>query len=226
LGGEGAPLVPMFHLYQFAQQHRAKAILNLGGIANVSLLVNDTLSLGFDTGPANTLLDAWCYRHTQQRYDHNGNWAASGNLLPSLLEKMLADPYFSLPAPKSTGREHFNLSWLESLLHGNEAPEAVQHTLAHLTVQSVANALKEQPLDELIVCGGGAHNKFILNLFSKTFSTRIQIGTTAEYGLPPEQVEAAAFAWLAWAHIHKIVGNAPQTTVASKGLILGGLYRG
>lgn len=226
LGGEGAPLVPQFHLHQFARKDKNKAILNLGGIANITLLIRGELSLGFDTGPANTLLDAWCYKHTGQRFDHNGNWAASGNLLPALLKRMLADAYFALPAPKSTGKEYFNLAWLEPFLCGDEAPEDIQHTLSHLTAQSVAKTLTEYELDELIVCGGGAYNQFLLELLERALPPTIRINTSATYGLQPEQVEAAAFAWLAWANINGVAGNAPQATGATKELILGGLYRG
>lgn len=226
LGGEGAPLVPRFHLHQFASKNHNKAVLNLGGIANISLLTENSLSLGFDTGPANTLLDAWCYQHTEKYYDNNGDWAASGNLLPTLLEKMLSDPYFALSPPKSTGREYFNLTWLESFLQGNELPADVQHTLAHLTLQSVLKAIPKHNVEELIICGGGAYNNFLINLFKEALAPDTRVSTSADYGLPPEQVEAAAFAWLAWAHINKVSGNSPQVTGASKELVLGGLYYG
>lgn len=225
LGGEGAPLVPQFHLHQFAHPTHNKAVLNLGGIANVSILNGQTLTIGFDTGPANTLLDQWCHQHTGRMYDKNGEWGRTGTLLPHLLEALLADTYFSRPAPKSTGREYFNLPWLQAHLTGEEDPADVQHTLTHLTAQSVANAIAPYTIDELVVCGGGARNSLLMELLSQALP-RIQICTSETYHLPVDQVEAAAFAWLAWARMHGVTGNAPQATGARKALVLGGLYLG
>lgn len=225
LSGQGAPLVPKFHLHQFATNHSRKAILNLGGIANVTLISDKELLLGFDTGPANTLLDAWCLKHTGQYYDKAGKWAQKGQLLTPLLENMLADSYFVLPPPKSTGREHFNMQWLAQFLKGDEAPEDVQRTLTHLTARTVALALEQNAVDELIVCGGGAYNAFLLALLEKELNGT-KVVTSEDYGLPPEQVEAAAFAWLAWANQKGVSGNAPQATGATRELVLGGFYRG
>lgn len=224
LGGQGAPLVPKFHLYQFASSHSRKAILNLGGIANITLITDKELLLGFDTGPANTLLDAWCLKHTGHYYDKAGKWAQEGQLLTTLLENMLADSYFTLPPPKSTGREHFNMQWLAQFLKGDEAPEDVQHTLTHLTARTIALALEQNTVDELVVCGGGAYNTFLLARLEKELANT-KVVTSEEYGLPPEQVEATAFAWLAWANQKGIPGNAPQTTGAARELVLGGFYR-
>lgn len=223
LGGQGAPLVPKFHLHQFGKIGAHRAILNLGGIANISLLTGQTLSLGFDTGPANLLLDAWCLRHTQKPYDNKGAWARSGRLLPELLQRLLTDAYFSLPAPKSTGREHFNMAWLETHLTGNENPQDVQHTLAHLTAKTVADSLSVYKVDEVIACGGGAHNSFTLELLAHYLPTS-HVVTSNKYGIAPEQVEAAAFAWLAWARVNNVSGNAREATGASRELALGGLY--
>lgn len=223
LGGQGAPLVPQFHLFQFAEEGKTKAVLNLGGIANISLLNSNQLILGFDTGPANTLLDAWCRHHTGRNYDANGSWAATGKLIPTLLQRLLADPYFAKPTPKSTGREHFNLSWLTPFLQGDEAPEDVQFTLTQLTAISVAKAIVPHAPQELIVCGGGAYNTFLMEQLALAIKPT-PIRKSEDYGLPVDQVEATAFAWLAWANLNKVAGNAPQATGAEKGLVLGGLY--
>lgn len=223
LGGQGAPLVPKFHLYQFAQPQQHKAILNLGGIANLSVLHGKQLICGFDTGPANLLLDAWCQQHTGAAYDNDGQWARSGACITPLLTQLLNDPYFALPAPKSSGREYFNLAWLKRHLAGTETAHDVQHTLAHLTAKTVANSLASYTVTEVVVCGGGAHNAFVLELLAH-YLPNVAVRTSAHYQLAPEHVEAAAFAWLAWARMHNLAGNATEATGASKPLVLGGLY--
>lgn len=223
LGGQGAPLVPKFHAYQFSEAAQNKAILNLGGIANISILQGEQLLGGFDTGPANLLLDAWCQRHTRQPYDNKGGWGRSGDLLEELLVTLLADPYFALPAPKSTGRERFNLAWLDQHLIGTENAADVQNTLTHLTAKSVAESLHKYEIDEIVVCGGGAYNDFTLELLA-LYMPEATITTTGRYHLAPEHVEAAAFAWLAWARIHNVPSNATKVTGASRPLALGGVY--
>jgi len=223
LGGQGAPLVPNFHLYQFAQTQQNKAIINLGGIANVSVLQGEQLVCGFDTGPANLLLDSWCQLHTGNPYDNRGEWARSGNCLTTLLDQLLNDHYFSLPAPKSTGREYFHLAWLKQHLTGAEAAEDVQNTLTHLTAKTVAESLKNYAVTEVVACGGGAYNTFTLELLAH-YLPEVTVHTSESYQLAPEHIEAAAFAWLAWARMHNLTGNATQATGASRPLVLGGLY--
>lgn len=225
-GGEGAPLVPAFHRNVFSGKV-PRAIVNIGGIANVSLLREKACHaapLGFDCGPGNTLLDAWCRRYTSQPFDKNGQWSRTGHCNAHLLKRLLDDPYFSRPAPKSTGREYFHLQWLQSYLQG-ESPQDVQATLTALTACCIAQAITRYAPDtlEVFVCGGGAFNSAILaNL--QQFLPRAHIGTTAELGIPPMQVECLAFAWLAWAFWHRIPGNIPAATHAAGPRILGALY--
>lgn len=220
LGGEGAPLVPRFHQTALAQSGRRRAVLNLGGIANLTILDGDTLECGFDTGPANVLMDYWCRKHTGARYDADGRWARTGTVLPTLLARLLEDPYFALPIPKSTGRERFNGAWLEARLEGDEAPADVQATLLALTARTVADCLRDVKPDDLLACGGGAHNSALLEALAALLPG-VQVDTTSAHGAPADMVEASAFAWLAWAHLSGVEGNAPQVTGARQGAILG-----
>jgi anhydro-N-acetylmuramic acid kinase len=226
-GGQGAPLVPAFHRALFARPGKAVCVLNLGGIANLTVLAADGITLGFDCGPANALMDHWCERHTGQLFDVAGDWAAGGRVLPALLESMLAEPYFALMPPKSTGRDLFNPRWLESHLQGHPGALAqdVQATLAELTARSCAEAALRHAgtSRELLVCGGGAFNVHLMaRLADRLPAWRVQ--TTAAVGLPPAQVEAAAFAWLASAHCDRRAGNLPSVTGAAGPRVLGALY--
>lgn len=221
LGGQGAPLAPRFHQSLLSQPDERRVILNLGGIANVTLLDGERLVGGFDTGPANTLLDQWYRQHQSGEFDTNGAWANSGRVLPELLERLLDDDYFHLPAPKSTGREYFNLPWLHTFLNGGETPRDVQATLAELTARAIAIALREFAPARVLVCGGGAHNQYLLARLADQVGKPVE--STAPWGVPPEQVEAAAFAWLAWAYWHRVPGNAPAVTGACREAILGHL---
>lgn len=223
LKGQGAPLVPQFHLRQFSSRHKNTAVLNLGGIANVTILNNQTLTIGFDTGPANLLLDYWCHKNTGQPYDKGGQWAATGKVINSLLESFLQEPYFQASAPKSTGRELFNPAWLEQHPITNENPADVQRTLLELTTRSVSESLAHYAIDQLIVCGGGAYNDLIMQSLNE-HNPFITVASSATYGIAPELVEGAAFAWLAWAFLHQQAGNVSQATGASRGAVLGGLY--
>lgn len=235
LGGQGAPLVPAFHQALFAKPGALRVVLNLGGIANISVLPGNAGGVyGFDTGPANTLLDGWYRRHQHHggNYDAGGKWAASGQLIPDLLGKLLAHPYFTAPAPKSTGREMFTLSWLDGELAGSDyAPVDVQRTLQALTCHSIARQLPDrpdavgasQPKAELFVCGGGAHNAPLLQELASLLP-HWRIASTAELGLAPDWVEGAAFAWLAMCFIHRKPGNLPAVTGASRPAVLGALY--
>lgn len=240
VGGQGAPLVPAFHQAvfgqtEFIQTKNQRVILNLGGIANITVLQNDKNVIGFDTGVANLLLDAWCQRHTGQAFDENGDWAKSGEVIEPLLQKMLTHPFFALPAPKSTGREDFNLSWLEEKLHDfNQeqhhknpnfaySPADVQATLTELTAVSVANAIKataKQETGELFVCGGGAFNQFLISRLQANLPSWT-VTTTDKIGLSPRWVEAVAFAWLAQQTILNQPSNLPSVTGAKKAVVLG-----
>ena len=226
-GGQGAPLVPAFHQSLFGQPGQWLAVLNLGGMSNLSVLPPDGGTLGLDCGPGNVLLDLWCQRHLGRAYDENGAWSASGRVLPELLAAMLADPFFSAPPPKSTGRDHFHPGWLDAhLAQAGAAGHAdVQATLAELTARSCVAELKRHGAgaQELIVCGGGALNGDLMRrLQALAGSTRVL--SSAQRGLPPLQVEAVAFAWLAQRCILRLSGNLPAVTGARGGRILGAVY--
>jgi anhydro-N-acetylmuramic acid kinase len=224
-GGQGAPLAPAFHAAVFGDAHEARAVLNLGGIANLTLLLPGRPVTGFDCGPANALLDGWCLRHRGEPFDADGQWAASGRVLPSLLADLLADPYFAASPPKSTGRDLFHLEWLDARMPAGAAPADVQATLAALTVESGARDLeREAPLTAaLFVCGGGARNAHLMRSFAERLPN-VRITTTAELGVPVDQVEAAAFAWLAHRFIEHQPGNRPEVTGARGARLLGALY--
>lgn len=227
LGGQGAPLVPPFHRAAFARAGHARAVLNIGGIANLTLLPADGPVRAFDTGPGNTLLDAWVHRHLGQPCDLDGAWAASHAVDDRLLADLLADPYFVAPPPKSTGPEYFNLAWLERHLAAQPVPltpGSVQATLAELSAASIAGALqREGHYRELGVCGGGAHNGDLLDRLRQRLPG-LPVVTTATWGIAPDWVEAAAFAWLARERLHGRPGNLPSATGASRPAPLGGVY--
>ncbi|KAF0802547.1 anhydro-N-acetylmuramic acid kinase [Alcanivorax xiamenensis] len=221
LGGQGAPLVPRFHQQLFGAVAPRVAVVNIGGMANVSLLDGGELIGGFDTGPGNVLMDLWVQQHQGEPYDQSGAWAAGGTLLPDLLSALLADPYFQLPPPKSTGREHFNEDWLRRHLPADANAQQVQSTLAELTARSIADAVEDFAPQQLLVCGGGAHNQHLLARLSTLLG--IPVRSTEGFGLHPDWVEASAFAWLAWARIEGETGNAPSVTGASRAAVLGQL---
>ncbi len=225
-GGEGAPLVPAFHDFLFADAARRRAVVNIGGIANVSLLVDGEVS-GFDTGPGNTLLDQWVYRHRGEHYDPLGAWGAEGEVDAPLLEALTQHPYLALPPPKSTGKESFNLRWLDGVLanYSEASPQDVQATLAEFTAASIAEGLADCELDEVFVCGGGASNTDLMRRLYQRLSP-IALGTTAELGCDPAWVEAAAFAWLAWRTLDGLPGNVPAVTGAGGPRVLGAIYPG
>ena len=230
LGGEGAPLTPAFHQWLFADDARNRAVLNIGGIANVTLLLPDSPAvLGFDTGPGNTLLDAWCRQSRGEPFDNDGAWAASGSVIQSLLEEMLADPYFELPPPKSTGFEYFNSDWVANRLTGRgedvAVTEDVQATLAELSARTIAlSVLEHAPsVEQLLVCGGGGHNKNLMQRLQGQLP-EIAVQSTEDFGLHPDWVEAAAFAWLAKRRIEGNPGNLPEVTGASRAAVLGAIF--
>lgn len=238
-GGHGAPLVPAFHKNLFTRFNKDNTvILNLGGIANVTVLHNDQAAIGFDTGPANMLLDAWIIKCKNQFYDDNGEWAKSGNLNHNLLDYLIkSEPWFDSKPPKSTGRDLFNLEWLEHRLNGffksNDTQYAnndIQATLAHLTVKTVIQAIANNTqLDtqRIIVCGGGALNPFLMQLllqYALEYWQGCEVISSADTGIDPQHIEALAFAWMAWAYDNRIAANMPDVTGAKGPRILGCKY--
>jgi anhydro-N-acetylmuramic acid kinase len=224
-GGQGAPLVPAFHAYALSAPAEHRVVLNIGGIANITLL-SPTGVNGFDTGPGNTLLDMWTQRHFGQSCDRGGALAVNGRPDKTMLERMLKDAYFRQAPPKSTGREYFNPEWLQDFLPSSQIdPLDVLSTLTHLTAHSIAIAIRRfAPLTErVLVCGGGVHNHFLMELLAELLAP-CRLGSTAEAGLDPDFVEATAFAWLASQTLAGKTGNLPGVTGASKSVILGGVY--
>jgi anhydro-N-acetylmuramic acid kinase len=229
LGGQGAPLVPAFHQWLFADPAGTRVVVNIGGIANVTLLAPGRDVLGFDTGPGNTLLDLWVNRQLDLPFDDGGRWAASGSVDQELLAALLDDSYFTRPAPKSTGREHFHAAWLDRRLGATLKPVSdvdVAATLVELSARTIVAAVSALGLDDfvLVVCGGGARNATLMARLG-ALSGRAAL-TTADFGLDPDHVEAAAMAWLARARIEQRPGNLPTVTAARRPAILGGLYLG
>lgn len=222
-GGQGAPLLPALHAAVFADPAVPRAIPNLGGIANVTLLIPGQPVLGFDTGPANCLMDAWSQRVRGTPRDEGGAWARGGRVDPTLLARLLEDPYFAAPPPKSTGREHFNLEWLDARLRDGLAPVDVQATLLQLSVRSIAGVMHASGICELYACGGGVHNVALMDALRAALPS-IRVDTTAALGLDPDFVEAAGFAWLARARLEGQPGNLPSVTGAREPRILGGVY--
>jgi anhydro-N-acetylmuramic acid kinase len=228
-GGQGAPLVPALHAALFALPGVHRVVVNVGGIANLTDLPPHGDVRGFDTGPGNTLLDAWCERHSGAAFDRDGAWGASGRIDRELLAKLQSDAYFAAAPPKSTGRDHFNLAWLQrSLARLGKAPEAVdvQRTLLELTAATIARAIAEQcpGATEILICGGGANNAALSRELAAALAPR-RLATTAALGIPVEQVEALAFAWLARETLAGRPGNLPSVTGARGPRILGGVYR-
>ena len=227
-GGQGAPLVPAFHARALRHPHRHRVIANIGGIANVTDLPSSGPVRGWDTGPGNMLLDAWIRRHRDAHYDRDGAWAASGHLHPGLLAALLRHPYLQAPPPKSAGREQFNLDWLDTTLDSLKQaidPADVQATLLEFTALSLADAVKREcsGVQELLVCGGGAHNGALMRRIA-THLPEVEVTTTAAQGMDPDWVEALAFAWLARQTLHHAPGNLPAVTGARGERILGAIY--
>ncbi len=231
-GGQGAPLVPAFHATVFGHPSHARAILNLGGIGNLTLLpanlacASDSVR-GFDCGPGNALLDHWVQQHRQQPYDADGAWGAGGTVNASLLARLLDEPFLRAAPPKSTGRDLFNPAWLAGKLadQQNLPAQDVQSTLAEFTAAAAADALlREQAgVAEVLVCGGGALNGDLMRRLDARLPG-ITVASTASAGLSPMQVEAAAFAWLALAFVQRQPGNLPAVTGARGPRVLGALY--
>lgn len=226
-GGQGAPLVPAFHEALFASPTNTCAVLNIGGFSNLSLLEPEQPVHGFDCGPGNVLLDAWIQRHQGLSYDQEGEWAASGHVQTGLLQALLGDAYFQSQGPKSTGRELFNLAWLDQHLQ-SLAPLAeadVQATLLELTAVSITDALKaaQQTTDTLLVCGGGARNQTLMRRLAQLLPNS-HVTSTDEQGVPADWVEAMAFAWLAHCCLEGLPANRPTVTGARGLRVLGAIY--
>lgn len=227
-GGHGAPLLPALHAALLRVDGEDRAVLNLGGIANLTLLPrgSDTDAVrGFDTGPANGLLDAWCLRHTGAAFDRDGAFATSGEVDTALLARLLDEPWFALPPPKSTGRDRFHLDWVDARLHGGESPRDVQATLLALSVRSIVDALRAAQPDtaRVIACGGGVHNRALMAALADALPGCV-VESSAAHGLDPDMVEAIGFAWLAHATLHGRPGNLPGVSGAKGPRVLGGIY--
>ncbi|MCP4283705.1 MAG: anhydro-N-acetylmuramic acid kinase [Gammaproteobacteria bacterium] len=227
-GGQGAPLVPTYHAARFFNPEESRVILNIGGIANITLLPADPDApiLGFDTGPGNTLINAWIYQNLNVDLDRSGQWAAGGKVDQELLDVMKSDSYFDDPVPKSTGPEYFSRSWLdEHLKKTNLSPQSIQATLTAFTAETIAEAIALYAPDcsRVIVCGGGVHNNAMMEHLKHRLGN-IPLETTREHGIDPEQVESIAFAWLARQTLNGCCGNLPTVTGARHPVILGGIY--
>lgn len=227
-GGQGAPLVPAFHQAIFHNSSRDRAVVNIGGMANITWLPAQGRTLGFDTGPGNVLMDTWTLAHLGKSYDANGKWAASGQINAELLSVLLADPFFSLAAPKSTGRESFNRRWLEQGLNRlthTPNPEDVQATLVEVTAQSICDGINQLSTTskEVFVCGGGAYNEQLIKRLKALLPNDV-LETTSTLGVDPQWIEAMAFAWLAQQTLNHRPGNLAAVTGAKREVILGGVY--
>jgi anhydro-N-acetylmuramic acid kinase len=224
-GGQGAPLVPAFHQHVFQQIGKDTIVVNIGGMANISFLPANGDIGGFDTGPGNILMDAWCVNNSKGQYDLNGQWAQSGEINKRLLNQLLDDPYFKMPAPKSTGREHFNLQWLTQFPIDDIAAQDVQATLLQLTANSVSREIKQlTQSSDVVVCGGGAFNGELLKALSHELGSGFHVYRSAKLGIDPQWVEAMAFAWLAQQNILRQTGSIAAVTGAQGPRILGALY--
>ncbi len=229
-GGQGAPLAPAFHQAFFALPGQTRVVLNIGGIANATVLAADGTVKGFDSGPGNVLMDSWCALHRGEPFDAGGAWASGGHVVPDLLERMLREPYFALPAPKSTGRDVFNPVWLDR--HLAQLPQAatapaqdVQATLLELTALTICDALAGLDGSLVFVCGGGASNTRLMQRLAE-IRAPAQVSDTSLLGIPPDWVEAVAFGWLAKCLVEKTPANLPAVTGASGTRLLGAFYPG
>ena len=237
MGGQGAPLVPAFHEAVFARPNQFTVVLNIGGISNISVLDPKSKTIGYDVSVGNALMDSWIEKHLGKCYDKNAEWAKTGEVISELLAEMLSEPFLQLPPPKSTGRELFNLAWLEKQFANltakspassvaNFKPEDIQYTLAEFTAQSITRELsqwKNEPNKVLLVCGGGARNPLLMERFNVLLPDW-HVGTTNDYGVDVDYVEAAAFAWLAFQRMENLPSNMPSVTGALQAVSLGVIF--
>ena len=226
-GGQGAPLAPGFHQAFFGHDKTSRVVVNIGGIANLSILSDDDRQpvTGFDTGPGNGLMGSWAQRHLGQPLDTDGQWAARGQVDRSLLTELLADRYFSAAPPKSTGREYFNLHWLDSHLQQRQTTAVdVQATLLALTCETIADAIERfaPQTRQVLICGGGVHNGALMQSLEHRFT--VPVRSTADFGVDPDYLEATGFAWLARQTLNGLPGNLPAVTGAKGLRVLGGIY--
>lgn len=225
-GGQGAPLVPAFHAAVFGSPELARVIVNIGGIANLTYLSPGKAVTGFDCGPGNMLMDAWVQRHWRQAYDDGGLLASQGEVLPALLERLLAHPFLSATPPKSAGREEFNLTWLDGMLSGQEVPADVLRSLLELTAETIARDIRRHCADarEVYLCGGGAHNRLLRGALTGKLGG-LHVGLSDDLGVPADWVEAMAFAWLASKTLNGEPGNLPEVTGAAGPRVLGAIHQ-
>jgi anhydro-N-acetylmuramic acid kinase len=225
-GGQGAPLTPAFHEFQFRHPEKNRVILNIGGMANISVLPCDKNLevIGFDTGPGNALMDDWARLHLNTDMDKDGEWANSGRVDQVLLDEMLNDDYFKIPPPKSTGIEYFNLDWFDNF-NCSTNPENIQATLLELSSQTITQAIQRyaSDTDEVLICGGGVHNKILMHAIREQLPN-CNVVSTSEFDLDPDCIEAVTFAWLAKRRIEKKPGNLPSVTGATESVLLGAIY--
>ncbi len=220
-GGQGAPLVPLFHHSLFYTSSTDRTVINIGGIANLTRINQQALHSGFDSGPGNTLLDFWCQKHTQEKFDDKGKWGRQGKVRPQLLESMLEDSYFATRPPKSTGREYFNPQWLSQFSLETFPPVDVMATLTELTALSIVQSISLET-QEIFLCGGGTHNSFLVERIQSHCTQPVK--STSALGISPDHVEAIAFAWLADRRINHLHGNSTLSTGARHACVLGAIY--
>lgn len=224
VGGQGAPFAPIYHQALFKGQDYPLAVVNIGGIANVTYLANESTVKGYDLGPGNCLMDAWIYKHLGYDYDNNGHWAASGRVIAPLLKKLLADPYFQRKPPKSAAKEYFSLNWLRQHLQADYASTDVQATLLMLTATAIAQGIQtEAAAPRLLICGGGVHNSVLINTLSELLP-EIKVASTESININPDFIEALMFAWLAAKTLSRTPLNLSQITGSKRSTILGAIY--
>ncbi|MSP28323.1 MAG: anhydro-N-acetylmuramic acid kinase [Methylococcales bacterium] len=228
-GGQGAPLVPAFHQAVFSHPQEHRCVVNIGGIANITILSSTPSEavIGFDTGAGNILMDQWIQKHRSLNYDAHGAWAKSGNINHALVKQLKKDPYFQLDPAKSTGKEYFSLDWLHQNINVTDYPaEDIQASLCYLTATTITDAIKKYAPDteQVLMCGGGIHNDYLLQLIEQNLTC--PVSSTELHGIHPDHVEAVAFAWLARQTLNNLTGNLKEVTGASRNVVLGSIYQG